>query len=67
MYWRFSFDRTAPLALGAWPLALMNRDRKPDLSLRRLHFTDPLRQARAPATPVKGEEGDHKTGTECDA
>jgi hypothetical protein len=61
MYWRISLDWSAEALLGPAPW-LARIDGGAD-AVRDRNFTDPLRQAGAPATPVTGEEGDQARGT----
>ncbi|WP_457936892.1 hypothetical protein [Mesorhizobium sp. 10J20-29] len=60
MYWRFDLDALLSLATAAERSSLSFRsgfDRLENSG----NFTDPLRQAGAPATPFAGEEGDQET------
>ena len=61
MYWRISLDWSAAPLLGPAPW-LGRIDSRAD-AVRDKNFTDPLRLAGAPATPVAGEEGDQARGT----
>ena len=54
MYWRVSLDQFRP------PAAVIDKPRGGDWlrAVAQHFFTNPLRLARAPASPFAGEEGD---------